>query len=91
MRRSTLGGNIGRRGGLALAHRVTGERLPLADQQFDEPVNLTIANELEAYPLMAWGWRRGCRAYLRRFRQAAMPSARRALNALRPRWWEFWK
>jgi len=90
MRRETLSGNIGRRGDLAVTHRLTGERLPMADRQFDDLVNLTFANELEAYPRMARTWRRGCWAYLQGFRQVAMPSARRAFDALRPRWWEFW-
>src|SRR5439155_1216386 len=90
MSRQTLIGNISQRGDLAVVHRLTGERLPLADRQFDDLVNLTFANELEAYPRMSRPWRRGCRAYLQGFRQMAMPGARQAFDVLAPRWWEFW-
>jgi hypothetical protein len=90
MRRETLSGNIGRRRDLAVTHRLTGERLLLADGQFDDLVNLTFANELEAYPRMSRPWRRRCRAYLQGFRQVALPGARQAFDAVGPRWWEFW-
>ena len=43
MRRETLGGDIGRHGDLAVTHRLTGERLVLADGQFDDLVNLTAS------------------------------------------------
>lgn len=90
MRRETLRGNIGRCGDLAVTHRLTGERLALADGQFEDLVNLTFANELEAYPRMSRTWRRGSRAYLHGFRQVAMAGARQAFDAVSPRWWEFW-
>jgi hypothetical protein len=90
MRRETLSGNVGRGGDLAVEHRLTGERLPLADGQFDDLVNLTFANELEPYPRMSRTWRRGCRAYLQGFRHVAMIGARQAFDDIGPRWWEFW-
>jgi hypothetical protein len=90
MRRATLSDNVGTRGDLAIAHRLNGERLVLANGQFDDLMNLTFANELVPYPRMSWTWRRGCRAYLQRFRCLAMSGARQAFDDLAPRWWEFW-
>jgi hypothetical protein len=90
MNRQTLAGNIRRSEDFAVTHRLTGEQLPLTNQQFGDLVNLTFANELEAYPRMSRSWRRGCRAYLQGFRQIAMSSARQAFDVLVPRWWKFW-
>jgi hypothetical protein len=81
MRRDTFSDNVGRRKDLAVEHRLTGERLLLAERQFDDLVNLTFANELEPYPRMSRSWRRGCRVYLQGFRHLAMPGARQAFDA----------
>jgi hypothetical protein len=90
MRRKTLGDNLDRADKLDVEHRLSGERLLLADGQFHDLVNLTFANELEPYPRMSRTWRRGCRAYLQGFRHLAMPGTRQAFDAIGPRWWEFW-
>jgi hypothetical protein len=90
MSRQALTPNLSRAGDLAVTHRRTGERLPLTGRQFEDLVNLTFANELEAYPRMPRAWRRGCRAYLQGFLRMAMPGARQAFDALSPRWWRFW-
>jgi len=78
---------------IAVLARLTGERLVLTDEQFFDLVNLTFANELEAYARMPRTWHRGCRAYLQGFRHLAMPSARQAFDDVGPlpRWWELWK
>ena len=83
--------NIGRHAEFALQHRITGGQLPLTAEQFQDLLNLTFANELEAYPRMPNSWRRACRKYLRAFRQWVMPKAQQAFDQVCPQWWEFWK
>jgi hypothetical protein len=95
IRRESLYENPGHDGEWRVQHRLTDEWLPLTKIQFQDLLTLNIANTLEAYPRCSWFWRRylrwGLRAYLRRFRDIAIPPAQRAFDQIDVQWWEIWK
>jgi len=91
MRRETFDLNLHRTGDFTVQDRLTEEWIPLTAAQFSELAAMTFANTLEAFPLLSWSVRRGCRAYLRPFRKLAIPVAQRAFDQVDAQWWEFWK
>jgi hypothetical protein len=91
IRRETLFQNPGRDGILKVQHRLTDEWLPLTKIQFEDLLTMTFANSLEAFPRCSWMARRNLRRSLRRYRDMAIPPARRAMDRIDVQWWEIWK
>jgi hypothetical protein len=95
IRRESLLENPGPEGQWRVQHRLTDEWLPLTAIQFQDLLTLNIANALEPYPGCSWGDRRHLRGYLgtylRRFRDLAIPPARRAFERIDVPRWQFWK
>jgi hypothetical protein len=92
MRRETFGDNLQRQDGFRIQDRISGEWHSLTKWEFEDLVNLGIANTLESLPRFGWMTRRQCRAGLLPYRKAAMPGARQAIDNLAAwRWWQLWK
>jgi hypothetical protein len=91
MERASFDANMSRVEGLAVIHRLTGEQIPLSREEFEDLVNVSCANTLEAIPRLPWDQRRRCRAYLARYAPVALPAAIAALDASGGAWWQIWR
>src|SRR6185295_17698861 len=72
MRRESLYDNLRKGRDFSVQHRLTGEWLPLTEDQFRDLITLSFANCLEAYPRCARSDRRNIRRGLRYFRKYAI-------------------
>ena len=92
MRRETLfDQNLHKDREFSVQHRLTGEWIPLTEDQFHDLITMTLANCLEAFPRCSWSERRSMRRGLRSYRNYVIRPVRSAIDRIAGRWWEFWK
>src|SRR5215207_7285177 len=90
MRRETLYQNLHKGRDFSVQHRLTGEWIPLTEDQFHDLITMSFANCLEAFPRCSWYVRWYIRLGLRCFRNKAIPPAQCAFDRIDAHWWEFW-